>query len=431
MLQTLSQTDTITLPIKIARAFKPLLGPARYKGAHGGRGSGKSHFFADQAVKDSINQPGLRTVCVREVQRSLKESVKLLIEDKIKGLDEFRSLRGMFNVLHDRIQTPGDGLIIFQGMADHTAESVKSLEGFGRAYGEESQTLTKRSLELLRPTIRAPQSELWFSWNPRSPTDPIDMLLRGENPPPDSVVVEANYQDNPFFPGVLEEERAFDEQFNRERYAHIWDGAYEPMAIGAIWNRQEINQYRQSEQPELNRIVVAVDPAISAEEGSNEHGIIVVALGEDGRGYVLEDGSLKGSPRQWANRTVAMFDKWEADAIVIEINQGGDMVRHTIKSVRPTLPIKEVRATKGKHVRAEPISALYSLGRISHVGAFPYLEDQMCLMTAAGYEGEGSPDRVDALVWGFTELFPKLTRKTEDNKGHEPAVHMGAGGWMT
>ncbi|MGI9489083.1 MAG: phage terminase large subunit [Geminicoccaceae bacterium] len=424
-------SSSIRLPIKTARVFKPLLDPARYKGAHGGRGSGKSHFFAGRVVDDSLCIQGLRTVCVREVQRSLKESVKLLIEDKIRELDDYHSLRGMFNVLHDRIQTPGDGLVIFQGMADHTADSVKSLEGFDRAYAEESQTLTTRSLEMLRPTIRKPNSEIWASWNPRSANDPVDSLLRGPNPPPNAVVVEANYRDNPFFPEVLEEERLYDEQHNRDRYAHIWDGAYEPMAIGAIWNRIELNQYRRADVTDLRRIVVAVDPAVSAEEGSNDHGIIVCATGDDDRGYVLEDGTLKGNPQKWATRVVALYDNHEADAVVIEINQGGDMVKHTLRSVRPTLPIKEVRATKGKHVRAEPISALYSLGRISHIGAFPELEDQMCLMTAAGYEGEGSPDRVDALVWGFTELFPKLTRKTRMANGHERDRPMGAGGWMT
>ena len=128
-------------------------------------------------------------------------------------------------------------------------------------------------------------------------------------------------------------------------------------------------------------------------------------------GYVLADVTTRGGPHQWAARAVAAYDRYEADAVVIEINQGGDMVRHTLQTVRPNLPIIEVRATRGKHVRAEPIAALYTMGRISHVGVFPKLEDQMCLMTAGGFEGEGSPDRVDALVWGFTELFPALTTK--------------------
>jgi len=113
----------------------------------------------------------------------------------------------------------------------------------------------------------------------------------------------------------------------------------------------------------------------------------------------------------WFNNS--SFDKWEADEIIIEVNQGGDLIRHTLQTIRPNLPIHEVRATRGKHVRAEPISALYQLNKISHVGTFNELEDQMCKMTAGGYEGEGSPDRVDALVWAFTRLFPGLTKPKE------------------
>ena len=401
------------LRIPTARAFAPLLAPGRYKGAHGGRGSGKSHFFAECAVEHCIANQGARIVCVREVQKSLKESVKLLIEDKIKVLDA----QG-FTPQYDNIKTPGGGIILFQGMQDHSAESIKSLEGFDLAYVEEAQTLTARSLEMLRPTIRKGGSELWFSWNPRHASDPIDELLRGQQPPPDAIVVQANYTENPFFPKELERERAYDEATNPERYAHIWLGEYEPQAIGAIWDRLTIHQNRRQELPEMGRIVVAIDPAVSAEKGSDEHGIIVAGVGEDQRGYVLDDATTKGGPQKWADRAVAKFDEYEADAVVIEVNQGGDMVAHTLKTVRPTLPIIEVRATKGKHVRAEPIAALYKQGRISHIGAFPKLEDQLCLMTAGGYEGEGSPDRVDALVWGFTELFPKLTRRKKKPVEH-------------
>ena len=143
---------------------------------------------------------------------------------------------------------------------------------------------------------------------------------------------------------------------------------------------------------------------------------------------MLDDVSRQGTPSQWANRAISVFDKWEADAIVIEINQGGDMVRHTLESIRPGIPIIEVRATRGKHIRAEPISSLYSLGRISHVGTFPELEDQMCQMTAGGYAGEGSPDRVDALVWGFTHLFPKLVERP--SVARKRLTPRGATGWM-
>jgi phage terminase large subunit len=140
-----------------------------------------------------------------------------------------------FGVFHDRISTPGDGIIIFNGMRDHTAESIKSLEGYKRAWGEEAQTLSHRSLELLRPTIRAAGSELWWSWNPRRKADPIDMLLRGDTLPKRSIVVQSNWRDNPWFPSVLEEERVHGEETSPETYEHIWEGDYVGVAKGAYY----------------------------------------------------------------------------------------------------------------------------------------------------------------------------------------------------
>ena len=395
------------LRIPTAPIFEPLLHPGRYKGAHGGRGSAKSYFFADSSIERCVQHPGTRIVCVREVQRSLKESVKRLIEDKIIALE----LGSKFNVLQDAIGTPGGGVIVFQGMQDHTAESIKSLEGFDVAYVEEAQTLTARSLEMLRPTIRKPGSELWFGWNPRNATDPVDELLRGKIIPPDAIVVRTSYKNNPWFPAELEVERRFDYKNNPHRYAHIWEGEYEPQAIGAIWDRATINRNRRDTAPAMSRILVSVDPPISSDPRSDYAGIIVGGLGNDNHGYVLADYSAQGTPKEWAERAIDAYDLHEADAIVAETNQGGEMVANTIHSIRPGLKVIEVKATRGKHIRAEPISALYGLDRIHHVGAFPELEQQQCLMTAEGYQGEGSPDRVDSLVWLFTELFPKMTRR--------------------
>ena len=406
-----------TLQIPTPRVFVPLLEDHRYKGAYGGRGSGKSHHFGEAVLEKCILNPGARVVCVREVQRSLKESVKRLIEDKII---QFK-VGPMFRVLNDQIIAPGNGVILFQGMQDHTAESIKSLEGFDVAYVEEAQTLTERSLEMLRPTIRKEGSQIWFSWNPRHASDPVDVLLRGEHLPPDAAVVKVNYTDNPFFPAELELERDFDEAHRPSRYAHVWLGEYEPTAIGAIWTREIIHRGRVKEAPPLERIVVCIDPPVTNEPGSDEAGIIVTALGQDGRGYVLADHSQQGAPKEWGARAIAAYDLFDADLIVAEVNQGGDMVAHVIHSQRPDIRVKEVRATRGKHVRAEPISSLYALDRISHVGAYPELESQMCLMTAAGYDGEDSPDRVDAMVWGFTHLFPKLTPRGKTKDGERPA----------
>ena len=412
----------------VPKVFKPLWVPSRYKGAHGGRGSGKSTNFAMMAVHKHANEHGVRGVCVREIQKTLKESAKKLIEDTVVRL----GLATRMDSLTSEIRTPGGGTIMFQGMQDHTAESIKSFEGLDWVWIEEAQTLSARSLELLRPTLREAGSEIWASWNPRNASDPIDRLLRGIELPKRSVVVEANYFDNPHFTEELELERQHDERTNPDRYAHVWLGAYEPQALGAIWTRQVLHEGRLPEmQVDRERTLVGVDPAVTDTDVSDHHGIAVCAKGADDRGYMLEDASLKGSPHQWATRAVAMFDKWDADAIVVEINQGGDMVKHTIQTIRKSIPIIEVRATRGKHVRAEPISAMYTLGRISHIGTWPEMEDQFCKFTSSGYEGEDSPDRAEAAIWAFTELFPELLNaKSKHDEEIFPGLRQ-EGSWMS
>lgn len=227
------------LRIKTSRVFVPLLQPARYKGAWGGRGSGKSHFFAEKLIEDCLAEPGdnggegMRAVCIREVQKDLAQSSKLLIESKLSafGITEADG----FKVYRDQISTPGDGLMIFKGMQDYTADSIKSLEGFKRAWWEEAQTATAHSLALLRPTLRAEGAERWFSWNPRRKSDPIESLLRGEHLPTGSVVVRANWKDNPWRTDEIEQERLDCLRMTPEQYPHVWEGEYATVLEGAYF----------------------------------------------------------------------------------------------------------------------------------------------------------------------------------------------------
>jgi phage terminase large subunit len=178
------------LTIQTPSVFRPLFADGlRYLGAHGGRGSGKSHHFAERIVDEMVADPTIRVVCIREVQKSLRESAYRLIGDKISAL----GVASQFEIRHDRIETAQGGLVMFVGMQDHTAESIKSLEGFRIAWAEEAQTLSEKSLELLRPTIRAPGSQIWFSWNPRSRADAVDKFLRGDDVPKGAAVVQVNY----------------------------------------------------------------------------------------------------------------------------------------------------------------------------------------------------------------------------------------------
>lgn len=212
-----------TLRIETPQWAVPLLEPARYKGAHGGRGSGKSHAFAEMLIEAHILDQKRRTVCVREVQKSLSQSVKRLLELKIEQMGASAYFEVQEAVIKSR---KGDGMIIFQGMQNHTADSIKSLEGYDCAWVEEAQSLSQRSLDLLRPTIRKPDSELWFTWNPANDTDPVDVLLRGDKLPPGAVVIEVNFDGNPWFPDVLRAEMECDLGRDPDKYAHVWRGGY-------------------------------------------------------------------------------------------------------------------------------------------------------------------------------------------------------------
>lgn len=179
------------------------------------------------------------SVCIREVQKTLAQSSKRLLENK---LADFRlGEADGFKVFKEVIQTPGDGVIIFQGMQDHTAESIKSLEGFKRAWLEEAQSVSSNSLSLLRPTIRTPGSQILASWNARRKSDPVDVMLRGADLPTGAVVVEANWRDNPWFTAELEQERLDCLRITPDQYGHIWDGEYISIASGAYYARQLID----------------------------------------------------------------------------------------------------------------------------------------------------------------------------------------------
>ncbi len=189
------------------------------------------------------------------------------------------------------------------------------------------------------------------------------------------------------------------------------DGVLIEDAEGALWTTAMLERGRIDRVPKLSRIVVAVDPPVTGHCGSDECGIIVVgALTEgpvqDWRAVVLEDASVQGaSPDAWARAAIAAMARHGAERLVAEVNQGGDLVQSVIRQVDPLVPYRAVRASKGKVARAEPVAALYEQGRVSHLRGLARLEDQMCRMTARGYEGKGSPDRVDALVWALTELM--------------------------
>ena len=228
-------------------------------------------------------------------------------------------------------------------------------------------------------------------------------LLKAIMADPATVVTRASTFDNAanLDPGTLE--------YLKRKYGGTTLGRQELLAEllddaeGALWNREQLDECRVHVLPEMKRIVIGVDPAGSSNRGSDETGIVACGLGVDGRGYVLADASGRYSPDGWARAAVSLYNSLRADRIVAEKNYGGEMVEATIHSVDRSAPVKMVTATRGKALRAEPISALYEQRRVSHVGSLPGLEDQMCGWNPAA--AGASPDRMDALVWAITDLM--------------------------
>jgi len=204
-----------------------------------------------------------------------------------------------------------------------------------------------------------------------------------------------------------------------------------------LFNEENIETNRVldgSKLPDMVRVVVAVDPSGAGDEAGADNdaiGIIVAGLGTDGNAYLLEDCTVKAGPATWGSVATTAYDRHEADCVVGEANYGGAMVKHVIMTARPRTPYKQVTASRGKHVRAEPFSALYEQGKVRHVGNFDELEDELVAFTTFGYVGESSPNRADALIWALAELFPGMVKaKKEPIKESKPRLRAGANSWM-
>lgn len=288
-----------TLQIPTARVFVPLLAPSRDKVARGGRGSGKSHFFGGLMVEDSLAEPGenggtgLLSACLREVQKDLAQSAKRLLENKL--IEHRLGEADGFKVFEDCITTPGDGLIIFKGMNNYTSESIKSLEGFKRAWWEEAHTATLRSINLLRPTMRAPGSQMWWSYNRNTKSDAVDMMFSGSEIPTGAAVVNANWRDNPWLTAELEQERLDCQRMQPEQYDHIWEGGYVSVADGAYYAKHLI------EVKEQNRIGrVSFDP------------LMTIRLFVDIGGTGAKSDAFAMWPAQFIGKEIRTRDYYEA-----------------------------------------------------------------------------------------------------------------------
>jgi len=301
--------------IRFPEVFQPLTRPARYKGSWGGRGSGKSHFFGGFLVLQSLRKQ-VRAVCLREVQNSIKDSVKQLIEDKISQY----GLLSEFDITDAEIRGPNESLFVFRGLKSYNAASIKSLEGFNVAWAEEAQTITQKSLDLLIPTIRSDDAELWFSWNPDQPTDAVDRLLRGD-PPANSAVVRANYTDNPWFPEALRSDMERDRNADPAKYAHVWLGEYQTQAD------QQFISWDQVKQAQDRQFRRGTRPIL--------FGLDVARFGDDRSVLAIRDGDVlvdlmkweKLDTQQLAARVTEVANSRKPDAIFVDgVGVGGGVV---------------------------------------------------------------------------------------------------------
>jgi hypothetical protein len=406
---------TVEFPDKLRCLFEP----RRYKVLYGGRGSGKSWGVARALLILGASKP-LRVLCAREFQNSIKESVHKLLDDQIDALE----LRPFYQVLDTEIRGRNGTEIIFEGLR-RNATKIKSMEGIDICWVEEAQTVSKASWDLLIPTIRANGSEIWITFNPDLEED--DTYQRFVVSPPSNATVRlVNWNDNPWFPEELRAEKDDLQAKDLDAYDNVWGGLTKRKVVGALWSKELIGlqrlpawsteDERKALRDRLRRVVVSVDPSGCAgpeDERSDEIGMTVQGVDAQGQGHLLEDLSGRFSPEQWGKRVVDAMDRWRADRIIAEKNFGGAMVQSTIRVARRSAPVKLIVASRGKQQRAEPVAALYEKGRIKHVGHFPELERQMTMFSTAGFQGKRSPDRADAMVWGFTELMLGETSAAE------------------
>lgn len=406
------------LTIKTPRVFVPLLKPARYKGAWGGRGSGKSHFFAEMLIERCLIEK-TDAVCVREVQKSLNQSVKKLLEMKIDAL----GVADQFEIQEAVIKAPFGGRIIFQGLQNHTADSIKSLEGYDIAWIEEAHSLSQKSLDLLRPTIRKQGSEIWASWNPDQDTDPIDQFLRAENPPPDSVVIKANYQDNPWLPDVLVAEIAYDQRRDPDKFAHVWLGEYRKNSEARVFKNWTIEEF---EAPNSAIFRFGADWGFSVDPS-----VLIRAYTEGRKLFIDHEVYQVGCeidflPDLFAN--IPGANKWPIVADSARPETISYMQRHGYPKV--------THAVKGKNSVEEGIEFLKSYDIVVH----PRCKHVIQELTLYSYKtdpvtGQVMPvlsdkdnHTIDALRYAC-EGLRRATKSIRIEREIEP-VYQGSGAWM-
>lgn len=414
---------------------------ARHILAYGGSRSGKTFALCYCVAVRALSAPGSRHLIARLHNIDVRQSVMLDTWPKMSRL-AFGGVPYEQNKTDQFITFPNNSEVWFGGLDD--AARIEKILGkeFATVYPNECSQIAYDTILTLRTRLaqsctkvdgRPLPLKAYYDLNPvgRSHWTYREFVegVRPENrqPLPGSRAwVQMNPAENPHLPASYLEELAALPERQRQRFL---DGRYLSEVPGTLWPVDRIDACRVARPDDpvawsrenLRRIVVGVDPSGSDGAGGDSQGIVVVGKGRDGHAYVVEDATCRLSAAGWGERVARVYEKWNADKVVVETNYGGDMAIQNIRAANPRIAVEKVVASRGKHVRAEPVSALYEPregkpATVHHVGAFPDLEDQMAAFTTEGYQGAGSPDRADAAVWALTELM------LEKRSGYSGAV---------
>lgn len=395
-----------------------LKGPAVHNLVYGGSRSGKTFLLCYAILSRAIEAPGSRHLLARLHNIDVRQSIMMdtfpkVINARHAGMPLSLNRTDQFYVL------PNGSEIWFGGLDDKDRVDKILGKEFATIYVNEASQVSYDTVITLRSRLAQNVDRIGGGQLPLKAYYDLNPTGRGhwtyrefvegvrpENgiplPPGTRAYAVMNPRDNPNLPAQYLDELAAMPERQRKRF---FEGVYLTEVPGALWPLDTVDKLRVDAAPSLNRIVVAIDPSGSDGVGGDIQGIVVVGMGDDGHAYVIEDASVRLSPQGWARVTVDAYHKHGADSIVAETNYGGAMVEAVIRSIDPAIRFKAVTASRGKHVRAEPVAALYEQGKVHHVGRFPALEEQMGMFTTSGYQGAASPDRVDALVWALTELM--------------------------
>lgn len=434
-----------------------LAGPATHQMLFGGSRSGKTFLLTRNVVMRAVKAPKSRHAILRFRFNAVKASIILDTFPKVMEL-AFPGVRYDLSKTDWFAELDGGSQIWFGGLDDKERTEKILGQEYATIYLNEASQISweARNMAVTRLAQQVNQvidgktsplkPRLYYDCNPPSKAhwayrlfvekvDPETRIALAQ--PADYAHFQINPQDNAenISAGYIETLKSLSARMQRR----FLNGEWADANPNALFQEADIDKWRlvDGELPEMVRVVVGVDPSGADDEDNAENdeiGITVGGLGTDGNAYLLEDCTIKAGPATWARIAASAFDRHEADCVVGEANYGGAMVRHTIQTARPRTPFKMVTATRGKHVRAEPFSALYEQGKVRHAGQFQKLEDELCAMSTVGYTGQGSPNRADSWIWVLSELFPGLVRAKKEKKdgaGQNVHAHLAGGnGWM-